>query len=83
MNIINKIFGIQYIKVTYKVTDKNPYTDEHEEPQVKSIILEKDPNWLGVPFSRYSPAWKELYTNAYFEAAIQNKGFRDALQASK
>ncbi len=45
MNIINKIFGIQYIKVTYKVTDKNPYTDEHEEPQVKSIILEKDPNW--------------------------------------
>lgn len=40
MNIINKIFGIQYIKVTYKVTDKNPYTDEHEEPQVKSIILE-------------------------------------------
>ncbi|CAD7712029.1 Hypothetical protein NR1_066 [Escherichia phage vB_Eco_NR1] len=39
--------------------------------------------WLGVPFSRYSPAWKELYTNAYFEAAIQNKGFRDALQASK
>ena len=39
--------------------------------------------WLGVPFSRYSPAWKELYTNAYFEAAIQNKGFRDALLASK
>jgi hypothetical protein len=39
--------------------------------------------WLGVPFSRYSEAWKELYTNAYFEAAIQNKGFRDALQASK
>lgn len=23
------------------------------------------------------------YTNAYFEAAIQNRGFRDALQASK
>ena len=39
--------------------------------------------WLGVPFSRYSEAWKELYTNAYFEAAIQNKGFRVALQASK
>lgn len=45
MNIINKIFGIQYIKVTYKVTYKGPYTDEYEEPQVQSIILEKDPNW--------------------------------------
>lgn len=45
MNIINKIFGIQYIEVTYKVTDKNPYTDEHEEPQVKSIILEKGHDW--------------------------------------
>lgn len=45
MNIINKIFGIQYIKVTYKVTDKNPYTGEHEEPQVKSIILEKGSDW--------------------------------------
>ena len=39
--------------------------------------------WLGIPFSRYSAAWKELYTSAYFEAALQNKGFRDALQATK
>lgn len=39
--------------------------------------------WLGIPFSRYSASWKELYTNAYFEAALQNKGFRDALQATK
>lgn len=38
MNIINKIFGIQYIKVTYKVTDKNPYTDEREEPRVESLL---------------------------------------------
>ncbi|QBO63440.1 hypothetical protein G2540_00206 [Escherichia phage vB_EcoM_G2540] len=46
MNIINKIFGIQYIKVTYKVTDKNPYTDEHEEPQVESIILDGQLNFV-------------------------------------
>lgn len=39
--------------------------------------------WLGTPFSRYSEAWKELYESAYFKAALQNKGFRDALQATK
>ncbi|QVW28355.1 hypothetical protein [Escherichia phage C6] len=39
--------------------------------------------WLGTPFSRYSEAWKELYESAYFEAALQNKGFRDALQSTK
>ncbi|CAH1615542.1 hypothetical protein UGJNECP4_00215 [Escherichia phage UGJNEcP4] len=39
--------------------------------------------WMGVPFSRYSESWKELYTSAYFEAALQNKGFREALQATK
>lgn len=38
--IINKIFGIQYIKVTYKVTDCNPYIDEPIS-FIDSVIIEK------------------------------------------
>lgn len=38
--------------------------------------------YQGQPFCRFSRAWQELYQSAYFTCAIQNRGFRDALQST-
>lgn len=51
------------------------FADRRTKGQRTLYFLEK-------PFSRFSPFWKDLYQSAYYECAIQNLGFRQALQAT-
>ena len=39
--------------------------------------------WQGVPYERKSEGYQELLERAYYEMATQNKGFRNALLATR